>query len=123
MNDIAGGDAVVGMIDANGQYFAPSVVPNPAVVTVRATSTASPTSTGSAAVTILPLPTISSVSPSPVAAGNFTLTVNGVGFVAGSMVSFDGAALATTFVSSTQLNANGNAPVGEAVGAGRRQHA
>ena len=77
---------------------------------MRATSTASPTSTGSASVTILPLPSISSVSPSPVATGNFTLTVNGAGFIAGSMVSFDGAALATTFVSSTQLTATGNAP-------------
>ena len=53
---------------------------------------------------------ISSVSPSPVAAGNFTLTVNGVGFTAGSVVSFDGAALATTFVSRPQLRATGNAP-------------
>ena len=77
---------------------------------MRAASTASPTSTGSSSVTILPLPSISSVSPSPVAAGNFTLTVNGAGFIAGSVVSFDGAALATTFVSSTQLTATGNAP-------------
>ena len=64
---------------------------NPSTVTVRAASTASPTSTGSSSVTILPLPSISSVSPSPVSVGNFTLTVNGAGFTAGSMVSFDGA--------------------------------
>ena len=110
VNGIAGGDAVVGVINANGQYFAPSAVPNPPTVTVRAASTTSPTSTGSSSVTILPLPSISSVSPSPVATGNFTLTVNGAGFIAGSVVSFDGAALATTFVSSTQLTATGNAP-------------
>jgi Domain of unknown function (DUF4062) len=41
----------------------------------------------------------------------WTLTVNGVGFVAGSVVAFDGAALSTTFVSSTRLIATGNAPV------------
>jgi hypothetical protein len=110
VNGIAGGDAVVGVIDANGLYFAPSAVPSPPTVTVRAASTASPTSTGSSPVTILPLPTISSVSPSSVAAGNFTLTVNGAGFSAGSAVSFDGAVLATGFVSSTQLTATGNAP-------------
>jgi len=110
VNGIAGGDAVVGVIDANGQYLAPSAVPNPPTVTVRAASTVSPTSTGSSSVTILPLPSISSVSPSPVATGSFTLTVNGTGFIAGSVVSFDGAALATTVVSSTRLTATGNAP-------------
>ena len=110
VNGIAGGDGIVGVIDANGQYFAPSAVPNPATVTVRATSTASPASSGSSAVTILPLPSISSVSPSPVPAGNFTLTVEGAGFIAGSVVSFDGVALATSFVSSTRLTATGNAP-------------
>src|SRR5439155_24185949 len=61
-------------------------------------------------VTILPLPTITSVTPSPVTAGNFTLTVNGAGFVAGSVISFDGAALATSFVSSIKLTGTGNAP-------------
>jgi hypothetical protein len=35
----------------------------------------------------------------------FTLTVNGTGFVPGAKVSFNGAALATTFVSSHQLTA------------------
>jgi hypothetical protein len=110
VNGINGGDAIVGQINASGQYMAPSAVPNPPTVTVRAASTASPTSTGSAPVTILPLPSISSVSPSPVSAGNFTLAVAGAGFIAGSIVSFDGAPLSTTFSSSTQLNATGNAP-------------
>jgi hypothetical protein len=110
VNGIAGGNTSVGLIDSAGQYVAPSVVPNPPVVTVRATSTASPTSSGAASVTIIPLPNISSVSPSPVPAGNFTITVNGVGFVAGSVVAFDGVALATTFVSSTTLTATGTAP-------------
>lgn len=35
----------------------------------------------------------------------FTLTLNGVGFTAGSAVSFNGAAIPTTFVSATQLTA------------------
>ena len=110
VNGIAGGDTAVGQINASGQYLAPTAVPNPSTVTVTAASTAFPASTGSASVSILPLPAIASVSPSPVAAGNFTLTVSGVGFVAGSVVSFDGAALATTFVSATQLKGSGNAP-------------
>lgn len=54
-----------------------------------------------------PVPSISSVSPNPVLVlgGNFTLTVNGSGFVNGSIVRFDGGERTTTFVSSTQLRA------------------
>jgi hypothetical protein len=114
VNGTVGGDAIVGVIDANGQYFAPTVVPNPAAVTVRAASTSSPTAAGSGAVTILPLPAISSVTPSPVPAGAFTLTVTGAGFIPGSIVSFDGAALSTTVLSATQVRATGNAPAAKA---------
>jgi hypothetical protein len=110
VNGTTGGDGVVGVIDANGQYYAPTVVPNPATVTVRAASTSSPTATGSASVTVLPRPAISSVTPSPVPVGDFTLTVNGVGFIASSTVSFDGNVLPTTVVSATRLQATGNAP-------------
>jgi 6-phosphogluconolactonase (cycloisomerase 2 family) len=54
-----------------------------------------------------PAPMISSVLPSSVTAGSagFTLQVNGVNFVPGASVYFGGQARATTFVSSTQLNA------------------
>ena len=54
-----------------------------------------------------PVPSISSISPPLVIAlgGNFTLTVNGSGFVAGSVVQYDGSPRPTTFVSATQLTA------------------
>jgi hypothetical protein len=110
VNDIAGGDTVVGTIDSAGHYIAPPAVPSPAVVTVRATSVAAPGSSGTASVTILPHPTITSLSPSPLTTGPFTLTVNGAGFVAGSIVSFDDADLPTTFVSSSSLTGSGSAP-------------
>ena len=110
VNGIAGGDGVVGVINANGQYSAPPTVPNPSTVSVRATSTASPGASGASTVTILAMPTISSVSPSPVSTGNFTITVDGAGFTGGSKLSFDGTELATTVVSPTKLTATGNAP-------------
>jgi hypothetical protein len=113
VNDVAGGNSTVGLIDAQGLYTAPSAVPSPATVTVRATSSPSSAS-GAATVTIIPLPTISSVSPSPVPVGSFTLTVDGAGFTPGAVVSFDGAALATAFVSSTRATATGNAPAAKA---------
>jgi hypothetical protein len=114
VNDIAGGNGTVGTINSSGQFTAPPAVPSPSVVTVRAASTASPGSTGSSSVTVIPLPGITSVSPSPVPAGSFTLTVNGAGFIAGSVISFDGGALATSFASSTTLTATGNAPTAKA---------
>jgi len=57
-----------------------------------------------------PVPSVSTVSPNPAVgiAGSFTLTVSGTGFVRGSVVQIDGASQPTTFVSSTQLQANVN---------------
>jgi hypothetical protein len=54
-----------------------------------------------------PVPTLSSISPSSVVAGSaaFTLTLNGVGFVSGATVNFNGAGKPTTFVSSSQITA------------------
>lgn len=54
-----------------------------------------------------PAPAISLLSPNGVTAGGsgFTLMVTGTGFVSSSVVNFNGTPRATTFVSSTQLNA------------------
>ena len=62
---------------------------------------------GAATFTISATPSISSLSPTCAAAGDpqFTLTVNGINFVSTSIVNWNGAALTTTFVSSTQLTA------------------
>jgi hypothetical protein len=55
-----------------------------------------------------PVPAITSLSPVSVNAGvpAFTLTVNGTGFVSGSVVNWNGAGRTTTFVSATQLQAS-----------------
>jgi hypothetical protein len=110
VNGVAGGNTGVGQIDTTGKYFAPLTPPSPPNVTVTATSTASPGSSGNAAVAVIPLPGITSVSPASFPAGSFTLTVNGAGFIAGCVVAFDGAAVATTVNSSVKLTATGNAP-------------
>jgi len=54
-----------------------------------------------------PLPTISSLSPASANAGGaaFTLTANGTNFVSGAVINWNGVALTTTFVGSTQLTA------------------
>jgi hypothetical protein len=55
-----------------------------------------------------PAPSLTSVSPSTASAGGtaFTLTAAGSSFINGSVINWDGAALATTFVSATQLTAS-----------------
>jgi len=59
-------------------------------------------------VTVSLVPAISSLSPAHVTAGSaaMTLTVNGSNFGSGAVVSFNGTALTTTVVSSTQLTAS-----------------
>ena len=54
-----------------------------------------------------PVPTTTSLSPASGSAGGtaFTLTVNGSGFVNGSVVQWNGSSRTTTYVSATQLTA------------------
>src|SRR5271157_87491 len=54
-----------------------------------------------------PVPSISSLDPSSVTAGgsDFNLTVKGANFLASSLVNWNGTALSTTYVNSTQLTA------------------
>ena len=115
VNGISGGNTAIGTIDNTGQYIPPTAVPSPSTVTLRATSTPSPSASGTASVTIIPKPSIASISPSSFTTGSFTITITGAGFVAGSVVTFDGAALPTTFVSETSLTATGNAPTAKTV--------
>jgi IPT/TIG domain len=55
-----------------------------------------------------PLPAITSISPTVKSVGDaaFTLTVNGTGFISGSVVKWDGSSLSTTYVSGTQITAD-----------------
>jgi uncharacterized repeat protein (TIGR03803 family) len=57
VNNVSGGNATIGTINASGLYVAPAVVPSPATVTITATSQADTTKSGSAAVTVGPYTT------------------------------------------------------------------
>src|SRR5207249_2845607 len=54
VNDVPGGNATVGTISPTGLYTAPSTVPSPNPVTVKAVSVADPTKSGTAQVTVFP---------------------------------------------------------------------
>lgn len=99
-----------GTVSNTGLYTAPAVVPNPANVTVKATSNADTTKSATATVTVVEPPTtpvISSFAPAQLPFGAFSLTVNGSSFVAGAKVNIGGVALDTVFVSWTQLTTKG----------------
>lgn len=54
VNGTAGGNATVGTISATGLYTAPSTIPSPAQVTIKAVSQADSSKSGSASVTVQP---------------------------------------------------------------------
>jgi uncharacterized repeat protein (TIGR03803 family) len=92
-----------------GLYTSPVVVPSASSsITVTATSEADSTKSGSATVALCyPLPTVSGVSPSTVLVDSDQTTLNVVvtGATPASVVFFGVQALATTFVSPTQVTA------------------
>jgi uncharacterized protein (DUF1800 family) len=115
VNGIPGGNASLGTIIGNGNYSAPASLPLNNAIRVTATSIADSTRAGTAAVTLQnSVPTIVSVTPPALTVGGFTLNVVGTNFVNGAVVNFGSQALATTFVSSTQLTASGTAVAAQA---------
>jgi uncharacterized protein (DUF1800 family) len=98
-----------GTLSASGLYTAPASMSPSTTATVQAKSVADNTTTGTATVTLTAPsgPSITSITPSPIPAGAFTITVNGAGFVASSVVSFGGVSLPTTYLSANQLSAQG----------------
>jgi uncharacterized protein (DUF1800 family) len=112
VNGVLGGNDVFGTVSATGLYTAPAVVPTPYTVTITATSTVFPTATpGSVSVQVWnPIPVLNSVTPSSFTEGTTVVQVNGSQFVYGAQVSWNGALLDTTYVSSTQLVATVSAP-------------
>jgi uncharacterized protein (DUF1800 family) len=114
VNGVTGGSPTTGTIDANGNYTAPAILPSPNSVTIGAEETSKNSVNSSSAVTLWnPIPQVANVSPSQIDVGNFSLTITGSNFVNGAAVSFGGANLTTTFVSSTQLTATGTATVAQ----------
>jgi uncharacterized protein (DUF1800 family) len=115
VNNIAYGNDTIGNIDGNGNYTAPANLPNAATVTVTATSVADATKSDSAVVTLQnPAPTLTAITPGTLATGWFQITLYGTGFVTTSVANFGGAAMQTTYASSTMITAIGSATAAEA---------
>ncbi len=113
VNGVLGGNAQVGTIDSNGLYTAPAIVPTPSnIVTITSLAANFPQDTpGSVTVTVLnPIPIITTVTPTSFSEGTSTITVTGSQFMYGAQIYWNGVAVPTTYVSSTELAASISAP-------------
>jgi len=118
VNDVVGGNLAIGVISSTGalsaSYIAPDSVPAPAAVTIKATVTSNASVNASDTTNLLnPVPQLSSVSPSQLSAGSFSVTVSGASFVQGAVVYFGATPLATNVVSSAEVTASGTATTSE----------
>ncbi len=110
VNTTPGGSSTLGTIDSTGNYTAPATLPSPNTLTITATSSADSTKSSSSAVTLWnPTPSLAGISPASTNLGAFSLTITGTNFINGAQVLLNNSPLTTTFVSSTQLTATGNA--------------
>ena len=110
VNDTPSGSSAIGTIDSSGKYTAPTSLPSPNTVTIKATSSADTSKSSTSSVTLMnPTPVLTGISPASTNLGSFSLTITGGNFVSGAQVLLSNAPISTTFVSSTQLTATGTA--------------
>jgi len=108
-----GGNSTAGTISTAGLYQAPASLPGQNPVQIKATSAVNSTVSSITYVYLLSLgPTITSVSPNPVAVGTITVTVQGSTFQTGTMVYITYGSnsliqMSTTAVTPTSVTATG----------------
>ena len=112
VNGAIGGSAIFGTVSPTGLYTAPAVIPPANLITIQVTSSAYPAKFGTAQISITqPLLYIWGLSANKFAVGPFSFSVNGAGFVPGSVITINGQAMATTYVSATSLKVSDVIPV------------
>lgn len=107
VNNIAGGSAEVGTISAKGVYQAPSVMPAQNHITVNAVSTYCTPYSGSMAVTLLqPIPVVTTATATSSDGGaTVQVHVTAKNMVAGAALLVQGAPVASSALSSLELQA------------------
>ena len=103
-----------GSVSTTGLYTPPAVLPANPVIKVRATSVANNTKFAEATVNLQnPIPTIATIEPTEFNIGNYRLIVKGTKYVAGATIKLQGTAITTSFVSSTELQADVSFPTAQ----------
>ncbi len=109
VNDVPLGNSTVGTIDATGLYKAPDNIPNPATVTVKATSTVDTNRFATATVTIVTAadPTLTAMNPTSAAQGSVFQDVHltGTNFLSTSRVLANGTQIPVITASTTVVRA------------------
>jgi uncharacterized protein (DUF1800 family) len=114
VNGTTGGSAANGTISSTGLYTAPTALPSGNTVTIGAVSQAATTIAGTTSEAIWnPVPTMTAVAATQSSPGGALLIdVRGTNFVNGAAIQVGAVAQTTTYVSSTELQANYAAPAG-----------
>jgi len=110
VDGITGGSSTTGTISATGLYTPPAALPTPDTVTIGAISKATTSASATTAEAIWnPVAVLTSATATQTTAGTtstFLIDVQGTGFVSGATIQLGGTALATTYISSTELQAS-----------------
>lgn len=116
VNGTAGGSANDGTVSPTGLYTAPAALPSAGTVTISAQSQALTSASGSLSEAIWnPVPVVASASATQLGtSANLLVDVRGSNFVPGAKIQVTGASVATTYVSSTELQATIPTPSGPA---------
>jgi uncharacterized protein (DUF1800 family) len=114
VNGVAGGTSATGTISASAIYSPGSIIFAGHSVTIGAATKSQPASSASLTVKVLnPLPTIASGSVTQEQLGaSFLLDIHGTGFLSTSQLVVSGSDVATTFLSSTELESTIILPTG-----------
>ena len=113
VNTVSGGNSTVGTITSAGVYTPPASIPTTNPLTITAVSVASPSTSGSAQLNVVnPIPGITSATATLASGTSYSLDVLGTSFVDGAQIQVGGAAVTTTFVSATELQATVIVPAG-----------
>ncbi len=107
VNGVAGGAAATGTISTAGVYTPPVSLPGTNPVTISAASVASPTASGSVSEAIWnPVPSVTAGTATQTSPGtSYLLDVVGANFASGATIQMNGAAVMTTYISPTELQA------------------
>jgi uncharacterized protein (DUF1800 family) len=114
VNGVAGGNSSTGIITSSGQYTPPTAIPSTNPVTITAVSVASPTISGALSLSVEnPIPIANGATANTTGTTNYLVDVVGSSFVNGATIQVAGTALATTFISSTELQGTYTAAAGQ----------